>query len=365
MRTGIYYWKCDSPLSPDAKRRQFFREKYESQDMHRLAVRCVERWAGEPPARIVAAGCDGNHFAFTVTLRSGETVFLRGDDGGGDDYMLAETAVTARAAARGVPTPATLFCTVDGSDGGVNFQILECIPHPPLDRFHKNGTLQTGRIAGQLGECLRRLHSVTVDGFGFFDTVRLRADGALRGLCASYADYFHTRLDEHVAHLERSSFLTLRETADIRGIFRAHEGLLRLGCGSLVHRDAALWNVLGTPSEVKAVIDWDDCVAGEPADDPGMLLCFHAAAFMRPLLRAYAGGKEPDPGFMRNVWLHMLRNMLWKAKLRESLGYFDRGAGFFLNLPGESASLRETTLTRIRAAVDYFKSEGKRTHGLV
>ncbi len=28
MRTGIYYWKCDSPLSAEAKRTLFFKEKY-------------------------------------------------------------------------------------------------------------------------------------------------------------------------------------------------------------------------------------------------------------------------------------------------------------------------------------------------
>ncbi len=356
MRDTIYYWKCDSPLPPEEKRRLFFQDKYSSESFLRLATRCVELWLGEPPASITGANCDGNHFAFIVTLKSGGKAFLRGDEGSGDDYMIAETAAMSLAARQGIPTPKTLFSSVGDNELGVNFQILEWVDRRPLDKFHKDGSLKLEQIAGQLGAYLKQLHTIQLDGFGFLDTSALRKGGPVRGLLNSYADYFHTKLDEHLSHLEACAFLTPLEIADIRFIIKDCADALIIERGSLTHRDAALWNVLGTPSDIEAIIDWDDCVCGMPADDLGMLLCLYNTDFTQPLLRAYTNGAEPAPAFMRQVWLHMLRNMLWKAKLRESLGYFNRGANFFINMPGESASLKETTLAKIRSAISYFKS---------
>jgi len=359
MRENIYYWKCDSSLPPEEKRKLFFKDKYSSESFLRLANRCVELWQGEPPASITGADCDGNHFAFIVTLRSGTKVFLRGDEGAGDDYMIAETAAMTLAAQHGIPVPKTLFSSVADNELGANFQILEWVDHKTLDTFHKDGSIKLERIAAQLGLYLQQLHAIKIDGFGFLDTSALKAGEPMRGLCGSYTDYFHTKLDEHLNYLEQSAFLAHGEIANIRAIIKDGADVLKIGQGSLTHRDAALWNVLGTPTDIKAIIDWDDCVSGEPADDLGMLLCLYNPDFTKPLLNSYANGTEPDAPFMRKVWLHMLRNMLWKAKLRDSLGYFDRGAGFFINMPGESASLKETTRARIRNAIDYFKNTDK------
>ncbi len=357
MRDNIYYWKCDSPLTPEEKRKLFFQDKYTSERFLHLATRCVELWRGQTPARITGANCDGNHFAFIVTLTSGEKVFLRGDEGTDDDYMLAETAAMSLAVRHGIPTPKTLFSSVGNNELGVNFQILELIGHKPLDKFHKDGSIDLERIAAQLGTYLRQLHSIKLEGFGFFNTATLKAGGPLHGLYASYADYFHTRLEEHLAYLTQCGLLNSRENSDIQAIIKSCEDVLKIKHGALTHRDAALWNVLGTPTDIKAIIDWDDCVSGEPADDLGMLLCLYNPDFTEPLLRSYGNGTEPDAAFMRNIWLHMLRNMLWKAKLRHSLGYFDRGAGFFINMPGERLSLKEITLSKIQSAIHYFKTK--------
>ncbi len=365
MREDIYYWKCDSPISREDKRKLFFKDKYASESFKLLAESCVKLWRSEAPASIAGAGCDGNHFAFEITLKSGEKAFLRGDEGSGDDYMLAETAAMELAAKQGVPCPKTLFSSIGSNSLGVNFQILELVDRKPLDKFHKDGSLDIEAAASQLGAVLRKLHSAKLDGFGFLDTSLLKVKGPAKGLKRSYADYFNTKLDEHLKHLEVRALTSQSESADIRSIFKDCESLLQLERGSLVHRDAALWNVLGTPKSVDSLIDWDDCVSGEPADDIGILLCFYNAPFMRPLLRAYFDGAEPSEAFMRKAWLHLLRNMLWKAKLRESLGYFERGSGFFLNMPGESSSLKDATQARIRAAIGYFKSEGRETNGLL
>ncbi|MCA1810133.1 MAG: aminoglycoside phosphotransferase family protein, partial [Lentisphaerae bacterium] len=210
-------------------------------------------------------------------------------------------------------------------------------------------------VARQLGELLRRLHAVELDGFGFIDTDRLRRDGVLTGLDRSYADYFDKRLEDHLGYLADHGLLEPGEIREVRRLLNLHRPLLQRSRGVLVHRDPALWNVLGTPERITAVIDWDDAVSGDPADDLGVLCCFHDADFMDAVMAGYdAAGSLPDD-FQRRIWLHCLRNMLWKAMLRDYMGYFAKDDGFFLSNTGRQGSLRSYTFNKIRQAMARLK----------
>jgi hypothetical protein len=118
----------------------------------------------------------------------------------------------------------------------------------------------------------------------------------------------------------------------------------------------ALWNVLGTPGRVSAIIDWDDAVSGDPADDLGVLQCFYDNAFMSAVLDGYGNGTGPSDDFICRMWLHTLRNMLWKTKLRHALGYFDKGRDFFLNTPGVRGSLKDHTLRLLQNALNHVRT---------
>ena len=356
MRENIYYWKCDSPLGAADARQLFFKEKYAKIDLAPLVNEAFAAWRGEKPLKIVPAGCDGNHFAYIVTLSDGSRFFFRGDDGlTGDDYMIAENFVLAEAGRRGLPVPRVHFSATGGPGRRMRYQVLDFMDFKPLNSYYKAGTLDIPAVAFQLGQHLRRLHEIKCDGFGFFNTELLQSGGALTGLWASYRDYFNTRLDEHLAYLDRHEIVGRSDVQNIRGILRDASALLDLARGALVHRDAALWNVLGTQTRVEAIIDWDDCVSGDPADDLGVLGCFHGDDFMLPLLEGY-GAAAQDSSFQARIKLHTLRNLLWKAKLRHSLGYFDRDESFFLVNSSNAGSLRQFTVDKILATASFFRS---------
>lgn len=356
MRENIYYWKCDSPLGADGSKKFFFKEKYAQVDLSDLITGAVMAWRGEKPAKITPAGCDGNHFAYIITLFNGSRFFFRADEGiTGDDYMIAENYVLAEARRRGIPVPRVHFSSTDGQAKGPRYQVLDFMDFKSLNSYYKAGELDIPATARQLGGHLRRLHGIECEGFGFFNTERLKSGGTLKGLCSSYRDYFNTRLDEHLAYLGRHEIIGRRDLENIRGILRDASPLLDLARGTLVHRDAALWNVLGTPSSVEAIIDWDDCVSGDPADDLGVLACFHDDDFMLPLIEGY-GAAALDRSFQLRIKLHTLRNLLWKAKLRHSLGYFSRDESFFLVNSSNAKSLRQFTVDRILATAAFFRS---------
>lgn len=356
MRENIYYWKCDSPASDEHKRLTYFKDKYERpglEDMVRVA--CREAMGNEPEG-LVPLRADGNHIAFFVRYGAREYLFRADDGSGDDDYMLAESRVMQLAAAAGVPVPAVHHTDVTRSRCPLRFQVMDRVSEPSLNTHQRAGRLDLAAVALQLGQYLRRLHCVRLEGFGFINTERLARTGEVRGLDGRYPAYFNKRLEGHLGYLALHELLTEPVVAEIRELLRRHLPVLELSQGVLVHRDMAFWNVLGTPHRITAIIDWDDAVSGDPADDLGILHCFHDEAFMDRVMEGYWGADRPPEGFQFRVWLHLLRNMLWKTQIRHALGYFDKGSDFFLNAPGDNKpSLRALTLDRLRLAVERVR----------
>ncbi len=351
MRNDIYYWKCDSPHTAQEKRESFFKEKYDRADLGDVVKNACRGVFGETPQEVVPLRADGNHIAFIIT-HAGRKYFFRADDGcGDDDYMLAESRLMQLASEHGVPVPRVYHTDVSRTVCQFRFQIMDCCAEPCLNAHHKKQSLDLAAVGKQLGAYLHRLHTVRIDGFGFIDTERLGRTGQVRGLDQSYPDYFNKRLDDHLGYLRQHELLARDDADEVARLFQRHAARLQLAEGALVHRDMALWNVLGTPDRITAIIDWDDAVSGDPADDLGILRCFYDDDFMEPVMRGYWEDEAPSYDFLCRVELHTLRNMLWKTMLRHSLGYFDKGGEFFLNIPGARQSLREVTMERLMNAL--------------
>jgi fructosamine-3-kinase len=176
--------------------------------------------------------------------------------------------------------------------------------------------------------------------------------GPLSGSRSSYADYFHLRLDEHLAFLVASDFFTREQSYEIAAEIANHQALLDLPQGCLVHKDLALWNILGTREHIAAFIDFDDAISGDAMDDLSLLACFHDAAFLARAFEGYQSIRPLPEEHRRRFWLHLLRNMIVKAVIRVGAGYFDRGDGFFLiGTGGSGADLKRTTHARIALAL--------------
>lgn len=349
-RQDIYYWKCDRQAAFHGTAQGAARAT-QPETVARVRT-LLTRHLGQAPTVLRDGGGQGNHATWVAEV-TGRRYFVRIEDGPEqDDYMTVESEVMARVRALGVPTP-RLFAT-DATRREVPFawQIMELVAEPDLNRTFKAGTLDTDQVAEQLGRLIATWQAAPVEGFGPFDVDRLRTDRTLRGLHSSYAGYFFTRLDAHLAFLVDREFLEPDRADEIRTEIESHRALLDLPAGCLVHKDIALWNVLGTESKVTAVIDWDDCIAGDPMDDLTLLGCFHDGAFLRRAFTGYVAVRALPDNHVARFWLHLLRNMIFKAVIRVGAGYFKLDGGFFLiGAAGTGSSLREQTLSRIDAAL--------------
>ena len=353
-RAGIYYWKCDRAAAFHGTAQGAGRMRPELEAQLRSVL--ARHFGGEPP-ELREGGGQGNHLTFIARLGGAER-FVRVEDGPEhDDYLAVESHVLGRVRALGVPAPRVLGADASRRDVPFAWQVLELVPQPDLNRHFKAGTLDAPAIAMQLGRLVAQWQAIPVAGFGPFAVDALARDARLEGLHASYASYFRTRLEAHLAFLVERKFLATALAAEIAREIEHHRALLELPSGCLVHKDLALWNVLGTEREVTAVIDWDDCVGGDPMDDLSLLACFHDGAFLRGAFAGYAAVRALPAEHVRRFWLHLLRNMLFKAVIRVGAGYFERDSSFFLiGGGGTGGSLREQTLGRLAAAVDGLRT---------
>jgi hypothetical protein len=354
-RDDIYYWKCDraaafhgtEAIRPD-------NPELEPQLLRALSRRF-------PGASLAPADGQGNHRTFRLSFLSSpsrslcerDDAFVRTEDGPErDNYFDVETAVTARLLDLGVSVPRVLACDCDRTETPFAWQVLEYVPFPDLNQHFKQGTLAFGPVAEAIGESVARWQEIRPRGFGPFSAARAHADGSLTALHATYRAYYHLNLRRHLDFLVERAFLAPAQAAAVAAAVACRDALLDVPQGCLVHKDLALWNILGAPDRIAAFIDWDDAISGDPMDDLSLLACFHGADVLGRALAGYARVRSLPENHLPRFWLHLLRNMLVKAVIRVGAGYFDRDASFFLINSGASgADLAATTRARIDTAL--------------
>ena len=355
-RAGIYYWKCDRVQAfHGTARAAGERAPREVMDLARGLLREA---LADPVLELRAAGGQGNHLTFTAHSGA-DTWFVRVEDGPeGDDYMEVESALLVALKAAGIPVPGVRYSNATRSRVPFALHALECIGAPDLNTHLRQGTLDLMGVHAQIGRQVASWQALPVRGYGPFDIDALRAGHGFAGLHASSADYYFLNFEQHLAFLTARGFLSDLEADEIRRAAAPHRALLHDSPPCLVHKDLALWNVLGTPGEALAYIDWDDAVGGDAMDDLSLLACFHPAACVNAAMAAYAGERTLPDEHMTRFWLHLLRNLLVKAVIRVGAGYFEQESGSFLLGAGGGAALKTFTLARLQTAVAALR-EGR------
>lgn len=352
-RRSIYYWKCDRAAAFHGTS-----PRHTNSGLDEQLVAELRRHFGDETVRVQPAGGQGNHLTYVATI-AGREAFVRVEDGPEqDDYLEVESRVLADVGVLGVPAPRVH--AVDASRHRVPFawQVMDLVAAPDLNAVSQRGGLDLEKVAEEIGAMVARWQALRPGGFGPFDPAVLREENRLVGFHSSYREYFHLHLERHLQFLVARNFLSREEVEQIAEAVAAHDALLELGEGCLVHKDLALWNILGTESRIAAVIDWDDAISGDVMDDLSLLGCFHGGAVLARALAGYRSVCALPPDFQRRFWLHLLRNMIVKAVIRVGAGYFERDEGFYLiGAGGSGKALREFTRARIALALRGLRED--------
>ncbi|SKA99747.1 Fructosamine-3-kinase [Prosthecobacter debontii] len=350
-RQHIYYWKCDRPAAFHGTA-----EQVSAAQLQEPMTTVLRQHYPDRTITLHPGPGQGNHRTFLADIGS-ETLFVRIEDGPEQDtHLETESRVQEAVRALGLPTPQIHAADASRTQVPFAWQLMQVIPHPDLNHWHKAGQLSLSSTFHEIGKAIATWQGIPVQGYGPFQS----DTPSFRGYHSRYADYFRLNLDKHLGFLLERQFLTLAQVHQIQRLIDDYAHLLELPKGCLVHKDLALWNILGSATEIAAYIDWDDAIAGDAMDDLSLLGCFHSGEAVAAAVEGYAKVSNLPPEHRRRFWLHLLRNMIVKAVIRVGAGYFDRNDGFFLIGAGRSGDdLRQLTMAKLHAAMQGLREDAE------
>jgi Ser/Thr protein kinase RdoA (MazF antagonist) len=203
------------------------------------------------------------------------------------------------------------------------------------------------RLLIELGRFVGQLHRVQAQGYGPVDVrpwvSRLgfggmkwraldpRLDRApltinhlpVSGSLETWREYLVLRLDDHVKKCVEIGAISQAEGRRITEIIEAKAPSVTSIQPVLLHGDLGNHNVFTDGKKITAVIDWEDCLCGDPVFDIAFWATFHPVERHRFFLEGYQLEKSLPEDFGRRFWLYFLRIALSKTVLRNRIGLND------------------------------------------
>jgi len=241
------------------------------------------------------------------------------------NLMALEADVMAALRREDFPVPACEFRAVarEGVPRGVH--LVERAAGVSLATLDGDEARMQATLA-DVARFLRRLHAQWGEGFGPLRIEALRIKRrATRPIFAAvherWIDYLRLRLDEHLRACVAAGDVTAEEAARIDALFDRRG--LRVERPALLHGDPGSHNFMVDASGIRAVIDWEDALSGDPLFDLASLCTFHPERRHAGIRAAYgvpmaAGGEE-----WKRFWIYFLRIALAKTVHRRRFAYAD------------------------------------------
>lgn len=327
-RRQTFYPKTDMPV-PDAVLQKLRNlsdaELGLTDEVLRQAAGAVFR-PGTPLSRFPRQGTF--HRLYLAELANGTRRLLRfnitGDYWGGHTLHLEKWAVT-KARAAGMPAPSVLITDTSRRICPLDFQVVELVPGRSLQEFDDDEP-EMQRLLGKLGEQFARLHGVKAERWGWFDVGPLLGErsGAPSGLFGKWEDYVMLRLKEHVESCEKMGAVGNETSRRILDHFAALKSHLKGFEPALLHGDPGSHNAMTDGREITALLDWEDCLAGDPVYELAFWATFHPERRHAAFLQAYRAMRPLPDDFDVRFWLYFLRISLAKTVHRQRFGYVDR-----------------------------------------
>lgn len=320
-RQDVFYWQTDRAVDPEqaghiwADRHRYFTDE-ELVDAVNSALG-EDKLARVEPLDLEAQTNLGNVNSVRAgELVSGKEVIIRCHPKGiKNGYFHSEAVAARKAKEAGLPSYDTL--AVHDYEGGDDFafQVIEKLSGTAIKKWLEQHPEDEAKLLPQIGRMMARLHQVQVDGFGAFDNERAKS-GELVGLHRTFGDAVRAGLPFNLDVLTKEGILTTEQAQSVTTLFSSDNPLLDVRQAILVHNDFADWNLLTDGDDVTGIIDWDECVGGDPASDIACWSTFFDPERLKDFLDGYWQVADKPVDFDERFELLRLRYVVSKMTLR-------------------------------------------------
>ncbi len=319
-RSNVFYWQTDRAITPQqageiwADRHRYFTD---DELVARINEVLEDKIANLEPRVDEAQTNLGNVNSVRVaTLESGQEIIIRSHPKGIlNGYFHAEAAAAQNALDAGLPSYRTL--AVHDYSGGDDFafQVLEKLPGTAIVEWLKAHPDDEPKLLESVGRNLAKVNQITIEGFGPFDNEKAKT-GQLRGLHQTLADAVNAGLEFNLDVLQTESIFTADQVVAVRKLFAITNPLLQSGQPILVHNDFADWNLLTDGEKVTGILDWDECVGGDPLSELACWSTFFEPERLEGMLKGYFSVTQKPSNFDNKFQLLRLRYTISKMTLR-------------------------------------------------
>jgi Ser/Thr protein kinase RdoA (MazF antagonist) len=320
-RSDVFYWQTDRAVDPEdaghiwADRHRYFTDPELIERVN--TVLNGDKLTAIEPLDLEAQTNLGNVNSVRVgDLASGKEVIIRCHPKGvRNGYFHTEAVAAHKAKEAGLPSYDTL--AVHDYQGGDDFafHVLDKLPGAAIKKWLESHPEDEAKLLTQIGKMMARLHQVNVDGFGPFDNERAKG-GELVGLHQTFGEAVRAGLPFNLEVLVKEGTLGAEQGAAITKLFGDGNSLLNVPQAVLVHNDFADWNLLTDGHDVTGILDWDECVAGDPVSDIACWSTFFDPERMQGFLDGYWQVAHKPSDFQEKFELLRLRYVLSKMTLR-------------------------------------------------
>jgi aminoglycoside phosphotransferase (APT) family kinase protein len=324
QRRGVFLEKADLAL-PDERLAALRSAPDESLGIDAAFLRdAMDAFGISPSVRCTRAAAQGTfHRLYDIDAADGEAKLLRVAVLPGDaaaQVMALEARLAESLRGQGFAVPACEYRGIARAGQVRGTHLMERAAGQALTTLDDDEPRMQAGLA-QVARFLARLHAVRGTGFG---PLSVDPGAMLRGVHERWEDYVLLRLDEHLRACEATGAMTSSEARAAMQCFDKGRALLREQPAVLLHGDPGSHNFMVDASgEIRAVLDWEDALLGDPLFDLASLCTFHPERRHAGIASAYGETLTPGSDAWRRFWLYFLRIALAKTVHRQRFGYAD------------------------------------------
>lgn len=248
-------------------------------------------------------------------LESGKEVIIRCHPKGvRNGYFYAESLASQMALENGLPAYKTYLIHELETESDISYQVIEKLNGNTVQFCLKEHPEKEEQLVIEMGKTMANLHKIKVNGFGPFDN-DLAKNGKLVGKHQTLKDAINAGLEENLERLVTYNILTKDIADKILKLFNNNE-LLNSDVSVLIHNDFADWNLLTDGNTITGIIDWDECVAGNPVGEIACWSTFFDPERIKSFLKGYFSETPVYDNFDEMFQLMRLRYTVSKMALR-------------------------------------------------
>jgi aminoglycoside phosphotransferase (APT) family kinase protein len=305
-------------------------EEQPSLDAPTVARICATHFGRLPLSVHRLSGKGTFHFLYRTELSPGEGYIIRtgipGDAWPAFEFYI-DAWITGVMASRGLPVAPVHRADLSRQLCPFDYEIMSEARGKQLTTFEdKVSQYVDPHLLSELGRCLAQIHEIETAHFGLLDirTILAGANRKAQGLLPSWEDYLFLNLAEHIGCCLDMGVISSQESKRIEKAFEISRDILAGARSHLLHGDLGHHNVFTDGRRITAIIDWEDCLCGDPVFDLAYWGTFCRDRLREPFLRGYRRRRRLPDDFEERYWLYYLRIALSKTVHRHRFRHRDR-----------------------------------------